>query len=384
MRSAFIARVIERAQTLVVYALQARRQSPEMPVPYLPVELIKLIVADPTLRKDDLQSLHLTARLFPPLVRPVLFRALELPIHHITEEYEPERVVDRCRAITLAEMERLMAFRLRPDLAALVKKVSIHSDGDSPDLEPPPGSIRMTPHDLMQLVYTVFPRLEEAVSDSADSPIPPPRLSLPCCETLHALDGIALDAHTWIGLQTCTALRELGIHNIWFRGRFPAIPRPFPFRLETLAISVVHEETAGALFLKPFLRACGPTLKRLWLGINFDDVPDLSMLPRLESLGVEMRSDETVKEFGETLDDWLATTLPTCVALQEFAITTPEVGYSLDRTALGLFATPRVAAALPATLKRINFDMLPKEGELEAALSNNKSVQVIGLPSHVR
>ncbi|GAA5959093.1 hypothetical protein JCM8115_005634 [Rhodotorula mucilaginosa] len=249
-----------------------------MPVPQLPVELIKLIVTDPVLEKGNLQSVSLTARAFPPLVRPALFRSLEIPLRWITEaeDAEPQDTVNQGRAITLAEMERLMAFRLRPDLAALVKKVSIHSDDDFPDLEPPPGSIRMMPHDLMQLVYTVFPRLEK---------------------------DLILDADTWTSLQTCSALRKLSIETNSFEGGIPAIPPVLPFRLETLEVYDTYQINWEVVFLRPFLH--------------------------------------------------------------------PQ----------GLLAIPEVAAALPATLRRIDFDTPPHDREIEAALKNNRSVRILGIPS---
>ena len=142
----------------------------------------------------------------------------------------------------------------------------------------------------------------------------------------------------------------------------------------------------GALFLVTFVRTCGPTHKHLWLGLNYDEVPpDLSILPKLASLGLEMTSDEIVERLGEDLDEWFATALPTCVALERLTIMTEsEVGYHLDRTPQRLLTAPEVAAALPATLKRIDFDVLPKEGELEAVLSNVKGVQVISMPRQVR
>ena len=87
---------------------------------------------------------------------------------------------------------------------------------------------------------------------------------------------------------------------------------------------------------------------------------------------------------GESLDAWFATALPTCPALERLWILTGGgVGYKLRRSPQQLLAMPEVAAALSATLKRINFDMPPHDGELEAALKKNKSVQVVGIPSEV-
>ena len=97
-----------------------------------------------------------------------------------------------------------------------------------------------------------------------------------------------------------------------------------------------------------------------------------------------MTSDYTVEAIGETLDEWLATILPTCHALEHLRISAVYAGWELDRTPAGLLAVPEVAAALPATLKRIDFDRPPREGQLEAALSKNNSVQVIGMPTEVR
>ncbi|TKA53452.1 hypothetical protein B0A53_04446 [Rhodotorula sp. CCFEE 5036] len=275
-----------------------------MPVPQLPVELIKLIVTDPVLEKGNLQSVSLTARAFPPLVRPALFRSLEIPLRWITEaeDAEPQDTVNQGRAITLAEMERLMAFRLRPDLAALVKKVSIHSDDDFPDLEPPPGSIRMMPHDLMQLVYTVFPRLEK---------------------------DLILDADTWTSLQTCSALRKLSIETNSFEGGIPAIPPVLPFRLETLEVYDTYQINWEVVFLRPFLR-------------------------------VYMSDREGEQVDGQFLSAWFTVALPTCVALERLTIETNYALLPLPKTRKGSSPSPR---------------------EIEAALKNNRSVRILGIPS---
>jgi hypothetical protein len=356
-----------------------------MPVPQLPVELIKLIVTDPVLEKGNLQSVSLTARAFPPLVRPALFRSLEIPLRWITEaeDAEPQDTVNQGRAITLAEMERLMAFRLRPDLAALVKKVSIHSDDDFPDLEPPPGSIRMMPHDLMQLVYTVFPRLEKVGSHCLTASIVPPRQSPPCCQTLHTIQDLILDADTWTSLQTCSALRKLSIETNSFEGGIPAIPPVLPFRLETLEVYDTYQINWEVVFLRPFLRACGPTLKHLRLGLNFDDVLDFLILPNLVILGVYMSDREGEQVDGQFLSAWFTVALPTCVALERLTIETNYALLPLPKTPQGLLAIPEVAAALPATLRRIDFDTPPHDREIEAALKNNRSVRILGIPSEV-
>ena len=217
-----------------------------MPVPYLPVELVKLIVADPALRKVDLQSLNLTARVFPPLVRPHLFRRLDIPLEWISEDSEPEDTSAFNRAITLRELDRLTSFRQRPDLAGLVREVCVYSLWRANvDLGSPPVSLRISAYDLMQLVYTVFPRLEEASSFLADPPVAPPRLPVPCCHTLHTLRGLVLDSHTWMSLQTCEALRVLRIEEISFRGEIPAVPPSLPFRLETIEIGLMFERKHG-------------------------------------------------------------------------------------------------------------------------------------------
>lgn len=314
-----------------------------MPVPQLPVELIKLIVTDPVLEKGNLQSVSLTARAFPPLVRPALFRSLEIPLRWITEaeDAEPQDTVNQGRAITLAEMERLMAFRLRPDLAALVKKVSIHSDDDFPDLEPPPGSIRMMPHDLMQLVYTVFPRLEKVGSHCLTASIVPPRQSPPCCQTLHTIQDLILDADTWTSLQTCSALRKLSIETNSFEGGIPAIPPVLPFRLETLEVYDTYQINWEVVFLRPFLRACGPTLKHLRLGLNFDDVLDFLILPNLVILGVYMSDREGEQVDGQFLSAWFTVALPTCVALERLTIETNYALLPLPKTRKGSSPSPR-------------------------------------------
>lgn len=108
------------------------------------------------------------------------------------------------------------------------------------------------------------------------------------------------------------------------------------------------------------------------------------MLPRLESLCVEMRAIDWNGDLSDSLEAWLRTALPTCTTLERLTIKAIKDGATLRKTPQGLLAVPEIAAALPATLKRIDFDVLPKEGELEAVLSNNKSVQVIGMPREVR
>ncbi|KAG0665881.1 hypothetical protein C6P46_005975 [Rhodotorula mucilaginosa] len=135
-----------------------------MPVPQLPVELIKLIVDIPTLRKADLQSLNLTARVFPPLVRRRLFERLIIDLGWIFEDDMSTLETDERRAITLHETERLMFFRRHPNLATLVRTVLLSGDSI---LEAPPWSMPITAHDLMQLVYAIFPRLEEVISAAA-------------------------------------------------------------------------------------------------------------------------------------------------------------------------------------------------------------------------
>ncbi|GAA5957492.1 hypothetical protein JCM8115_001337 [Rhodotorula mucilaginosa] len=275
-----------------------------MPVPQLPIELIQLIGADPALRKVDLQSLSLTARVFPPLVRPHLFKRLKITIGSTADDSVFANKTDYGPAITLDEMDRLMSLRRRPDLAGLVKEVRTDQQWG---LKPPPGCIRMTAHDLMQLVYATFPRLEKAAASTEWLPrlaMIPPCVPLPCCEVLHTLHYLGLDAHTWKGLQMCPALRHLSIAVMSLDKGVPAASPSLSLRLETLDFN--------------------------W---------DLSMLPNLLSLTIGMRSDD---EADET---------------EEF----------------------EVAAALPATLKRIDFDMALEEGELEAVLSNNSSVNVIGM-----
>ena len=72
---------------------------------------------------------------------------------------------------------------------------------------------------------------------------------------------------------------------------------------------------------------------------------------------------------------------------ERLTIDTDYVGGELTDTSRPpqrLLAAPEVAAALPATLKRIDFDMALEEGELEAVLSNNSSVNVIGMDGMVR
>ncbi|KWU45502.1 hypothetical protein RHOSPDRAFT_32803 [Rhodotorula sp. JG-1b] len=348
-----------------------------MPVPQLPIELIKLIVADPVLTKADLQSLSLTARAFPPLVRPHLFERLKKRLAWISEDSEPRKMWPyhrTDRALAPREMDRLMSFRLHPDLAALVNVVVCGDDG-SIELQPPPGSLRMAACDLVQLMYTVFPRLEGAASEWGDRPMAPPHLPIPCCQTLRSLQGLSLDTQMWSNLQMCTALRELGIEEIFFE--VDAVPPSLPFRLETLKLGKLSRHDRHNDFVRPFLRACGPTLKHLWLGRHYDDVPYFSILPSLVSLGVEM-TDGIVGVWGESLGHWFTTALPTCVTLKRLTISTNSKNRNLLRTTpLGMLALPRVAAALPATLKRIDFNMALEEGELEAVLSNQSSVQVI-------
>ncbi len=259
-----------------------------MPVPQLPVELIQLIVADPVLTKADLQSLSLTARAFPPLVRPRLFKQLEIPLGWIPEDDAFPNPDDYGPALTLDEMDRLMSLRRRPDLAELVKEVFIAKDTW---LEPPPGSIRVTAHDLMQLVYIIFTRLEEVGTTEEDPFIAPPRHPLPCCQTLHTLHNVSIDAHTWISLQTCSALRRLSIAELSLRHGVPAMPPSSPFKLVALELSEVYDGNTVVDFLRPFLRAC-PNLTHLWLGSNYDIVPDLSTSPKLVSLIVTMRDDD--------------------------------------------------------------------------------------------
>ncbi|TKA53829.1 hypothetical protein B0A53_03619 [Rhodotorula sp. CCFEE 5036] len=254
-----------------------------MPVPQLPIELIQLIGADPALRKVDLQSLSLTARVFPPLVRPHLFKRLKITIGSTADDSVFANKTDYGPAITLDEMDRLMSLRRRPDLAGLVKEVRTDQQWG---LKPPPGCIRMTAHDLMQLVYATFPRLEKAAASTEWLPrlaMIPPCVPLPCCEVLHTLHYLGLDAHTWKGLQMCPALRHLSIAVMSLDKGVPAASPSLSLRLETLDFN--------------------------WLWVN-----------KME-----------------------------------------------------------VAAALPATLKRIDFDMALEEGELEAVLSNNSSVNVIGM-----
>ena len=349
-----------------------------MPVPQLPIELVKLIVADPPLEKDDLQSLSLTTRLFPPLVRPHLFRRLEVPFGSIPDNSEPEVKVAHPYAITLDQMDRLLSFRRRSDLAGLVKEVWIDR---STRLDPPPQSLRMAVHDLTQLVYTIFPNLEKAGSLWADPPIAPPRSPLPCCQVLHTLYNIKIDVHTWTSLQMCGALRRLNIAEVSLRKGTPAMPPSLPFRLETLEVGGTYEDNTDNAFLRPFLRACGSTLTQLWLGENFNAVPNLSILPRLVSLVVQMSDRDAASMEGGSLGAWFATALPTCTALERLTITTTYAGYSLLGSPQGLLAVPEVAAALPSTLKRIDFDMAPFDGELEAALRENTSVQVVGIPT---
>ncbi|KWU46511.1 hypothetical protein RHOSPDRAFT_31969 [Rhodotorula sp. JG-1b] len=328
-----------------------------MPVPQLPVELIKLIVDVPTLARSDSQSLSLTARVFPPLVRSHLFERLIIDLGWISEDDEPIDPNDQEEAITLHEMYRLLSLQSRPDLATLVKGVRFW---DGPKLEAPPWSIRMTAHDL----------------------------------TLHTILGLNLDAGSWHSLQKCSGLRILGLEEIDFGhgGRFPAVPPSLPFRLETLVIKLICGNDTGNAFLTPFLRACGPTLKCFSLGISYDEVWDLSTLLKLASLIVRMRSGltvgmrsgltgETPEEAAETFVEWLAAVLPTCHALEHLRIVTTYEGHQPHRTAASLLAVPEVAAVLPATLKRIDLDMLPNKGELEAALSKNNSLQVIGMPT---
>ena len=269
-----------------------------MPVPQLPVELIKLIVDVPTLRKADLQSLNLTASVFPPLVRRHLFERLIIDLGWISEDNLPPIEAGERRAIALREMDRLMAFRRRHDLAALVKTVWLKGDYE---LKAPPWSTPMTAHDLMQLVYAIFPRLKEVASFYETPPIVPPRLSLQCCGTLRTIRSLNLDADTWNSLQTCSGLRHLGIYEMEFGGRVPTVPPSLPFHLETLNITIIWGSDTGDVFLTPFLLACGPTLKCLSLGINYEDVWDLSMLPKLASLTVEMRSGEPSKRLARLL-----------------------------------------------------------------------------------
>lgn len=288
---------------------------------------------------------------------------------------------DERRAITLHEMDRLMFFRRHPNLATLVREVSLSADSE---LTAPPWSIPMTAHDVMQLVYAIFPRLQEVVSLCDGPSIAPPRLTLPCCQTLHTIRSFDFDASTWTSLQACTGLRHLGIEEMELYGPLPVVPPSLPFRLVTLVIDMIRDNDIVDVFLMPFLRACGPTLERLSLGVDFDYVRDLSTLPKLATLSVTMTSDYTFERVGETLDEWLATILPTCHALEHLRISAFYVGDELHRTPAGLLAVPEVAAALPSTLKRIDFDMPPRKGQLEAALSKNNSVQVIGMPTLVR
>lgn len=330
--------------------------------------------------KADLQSLNLTARVFPPLVRRRPFRRLIIDLGCISEDDEPLVTNERKEAIALHEMYRLLSFQSR--LAALVREVWFCN---SPKLEAPPWSIRMTAHDLVQLVYAIFPRLEEVVSLWRSPSLLPPHLPLSCCQTLHTILGLNFDAGTWNSLQKCSGLRNLGIDEIDFGrgGRFPVVPPSLPFRLETLIIRMICGNDTGHVFLTPFLRACGPTLKYLYL-ISYDDVWNLSMLPKLASLTVRMRSgqtDETPEEAAETLVAWLAAVLPTCHALEHLGFDTTYRVHQPHRTPASLLAVPELAAVLPATLKRIDFDMSPRKGELEAALSKNNSVQVIGMPT---
>ena len=201
---------------------------------------------------------------------------------------------------------------------------------------------------------------------------------------MHTIRSLDFDTSTWTSLQACTGLRHLGIEDMELNGPLPLVPPSLPFRLVTLVIDMIRGNDTGDVFLMPFLRACGPTLERLSLGVWFDHVRNLSTLPKLTTLSVIMTSDYTVEAIGETLDEWLATILPTCHALEHLRISAVYAGWELDRTPAGLLAVPEVAAALPATLKRIDFDRPPREGQLEAALSKNNSVQVIGMPTEVR
>ncbi|KAG0666928.1 hypothetical protein C6P46_003638 [Rhodotorula mucilaginosa] len=344
------------------YTFVKRDLGARMPVPQLPIELIQLIGADPALRKVDLQSLSLTARVFPPLVRPHLFKRLKITIGSTADDSVFANKTDYGPAITLDEMDRLMSLRRRPDLAGLVKEVRTDQQWG---LKPPPGCIRMTAHDLMQLVYATFPRLEKAAASTEWLPrlaMIPPCVPLPCCEVLHTLHYLGLDAHTWKGLQMCPALRHLSIAVMSLDKGVPAASPSLSLRLETLDFNWLWVNKMGNVFLQPILHACGATLRHLNLGVIWGDVRDLSMLPNLLSLTIGMRSDDEAdetEEFGETMDAWLAEVLPT----------PPQ----------RLLAAPEVAAALPATLKRIDFDMALEEGELEAVLSNNSSVNVIGM-----
>ena len=377
-------RGLSSLHALAPYTFVKRDLGANMPVPQLPIELIQLIVADPALRKADLRSLSLTARVFPPLVRPHLFERLQIPIGWTVDDSVSANKFDEGPAITLDEMDRLMSLRRRPDLAGLVKEVVIDRRWG---LKPPPGSIRMTAHVSMQLVYAIFPRLEQAAASTDWLPqlaMTPPREPLPCCEVLNTLHYLRLDAHTWKGLQMCPALRHLSIAEMSLDKGVPAALASLSVRLETLDFDWLWQNKTGNVFLQRILHACGPSLKHLNLGVIWGNVRDLSMLPSLASLTVYMKSDDEVEETGETLDAWLAEVLPTCTALERLDIDTPEVGHKLRRSPQRLLAEPEVAAALPTTLKRIDFNMALKEGELEAVLSNNSSVKVISMLWMVR
>lgn len=125
------------------------------------------------------------------------------------------------------------------------------------------------------------------------------------------------------------------------------------------------------------------TLKHLRLGLNYDDVPDFSILPNLVTLGVYMSDRDGEQVDGRSLSEWFTVALPTCVALERLTIETNYAPLPRPETPQGLLAIPEVAAALPATLKRIDFDTPPHDGEIEAALKDNKSLRVLGIPSEV-
>ena len=100
------------------------------------------------------------------------------------------------------------------------------------------------------------------------------------------------------------------------------IPPVLPFRLETLEVDERYLINWEVVFLRPFLRACDPTLKHLRLGVNYDDVPDFSILPNLVTLGVHMSDREGEQVDGRSLREWFTVALPTCVALERLTIET--------------------------------------------------------------
>lgn len=277
-------------------------------------------------------------------MRPSVFRVIDVSLGRVDSGLrEIGAAVDLRDAVSFDEMDRLLFFWRHPDSGALGKEVWFDRAYQP---EPSPERIPTTARDSMQLVYTIFPRLEKAGSSDLMFPMVPPRRSLPCCQTLHTIHNLFLLTRTQ-GPACRRAVRCANSASRVTRSKEEVLPPVPPFRLETLDVWETHQLDWEVVSLRTFLRACGPTLKHLRLGLNYNDVPDFSILPNLATLGVHMSDRD-----GEQVDDrsvsaWFTVALRTCVALERLTIETNYVGLPLPKTPQGLLAMPEVAAADP-------------------------------------